>query len=779
MSMVINTNIASITAQRHLSESQGDLQTSMERLSSGKRINSAMDDAAGLQIRDRMDSQINGLTQAVRNANDAVSLGQTAEGALDETTEILQRMRELAVQATNDTYNEDDRSSLQAEFSQLRTEMTRISEATEFNGKSLLDGTLQNNQFLIGDKTDDSDIVTLTIADMASESLGASGAVSAGSISGSTSATERRAAVDAQTGGTLTATTAAGTGTSGAVTATDTVTGTSVVDGANAVAAVTAVAGSNEITFATDTTITDGHKALLTLGNGDTILSAAITGDTTATPTDLAAALADSGATVTSSAGNTYTISAAAGVLTITDDTAQANDLTVTSITFGASGTGTASTTTATDNVTTAGVDGVSASAASQWSATQTFASGALQGDQVNFTIGSSTYAYQASGDTATAAAFANEVASNLQIDGYSIGASGNDVVFTKISAGADTSDFKTSVTQRAATGEIAEMSSIQIGTNGHTAGDSVTITVDGDAWTHEFAGTSSDQNLTIDAMVNAWNSDQTGFRAGYTAVGLDSSGDAVTQGKQQIKGYDANTMTTTGDNAVLTIGSTTYTGTMDGTINTTHAQAMGSLVANINADSGAAVTAAYNATDNELVLTDKVAGVTTSASLVTKVGGTAQSAETGNTPTQASVAPGTGAVSFALVAKDAGTDGSFDMSASYEKVAAVGSTSDLNSVSLTTSGGAQGAIESLDVAIKQVGQERGKLGAFQNRLEHTVSNLQSVVENTSAARSRIEDADFATESANLAKAQVLQQAVTAMLAQANASTQNVMSLLR
>ena len=778
MAMVIATNMGSLTAQRHLSNTQNDLNTAMERLSSGNRINSAMDDAAGLQIRDRMDAQVNGLTQAVRNANDAISLGQTAEGALEETTEILQRMRELAVQATNDTYNSDDRSSLQAEFVQLRNEITRISEATEFNGVSLLDGSYQNQQYLIGDKTDDSDIVSLTIGDMASESLGASGAVSAGSISGSETATERRAAVDAQTAGTLTAVINAGTGTSGAVTATDTVAGTSVVDGANAVAAVTAVAGTNEVTFATDTTITDGHKALITLGNGDTILSAAISGDTTATPADVATALADSGATVTSSSGNTYTLTANAGVLTITDNTAQANDITVSSISFGASGTGTTSTTTATDNVTTTGVDAVTASSASQWSATQTFSSGALQGDQVNFTIGSSTYAYQAQGDTATAAQFANEVASNLQIDGYAIGAVGNDVVFTKISAGADTSDFKASVTQRAATGEVAEMSSVQIGTNGHTAGDSVTITVDGDAWTHEFTGTSSSQNLTVDAMVNAWNSDQTGFRAGYTAVGLDSNGAAVTAGKPQIQEYAAGAMSASADKAVLTIGSTTYTGTLDGTINTTHAQAMSSLVANINADSSAAVTAAYNATDNKLVLTGKVAGVDTSASLTTTQAGTAQSAVTG-TETQDAVSPGTGAESFALVAKDAGTDGAFEMSATYEKVAAVGSTSDLDSLALTSSGGAQGAIESLDVAIKQVGQERGMLGAFQNRLEHTVSNLQSTIENTSAARSRIEDADFATESANLAKAQVLQQAGTAMLAQANASTQNVMSLLR
>jgi flagellin len=150
MALTINTNVASLNAQRNLGKSQSALNRSMERLSSGLRINSAKDDAAGLAISDRMTSQIRGLNQAARNANDGISLAQTAEGALQETTSILQRMRELAIQAANDTNSASDRASLQAEVSQLQQEMTRIAETTSFNDRNVLDGTLSDAQFQVG-----------------------------------------------------------------------------------------------------------------------------------------------------------------------------------------------------------------------------------------------------------------------------------------------------------------------------------------------------------------------------------------------------------------------------------------------------------------------------------------------------------------------------------------------------------------------------------------------------------------------------------------------------
>ena len=130
MPQVINTNISSITAQRMLDQSQGGVNTALQRLSSGLRINSAKDDAAGLAISERMQSQINGLNQAVRNANDAVSLTQTAEGALAETTNLLQRVRELAVQSANATNSSTDRDALMSEVTQLVNEIERIAVTT-------------------------------------------------------------------------------------------------------------------------------------------------------------------------------------------------------------------------------------------------------------------------------------------------------------------------------------------------------------------------------------------------------------------------------------------------------------------------------------------------------------------------------------------------------------------------------------------------------------------------------------------------------------------------
>ena len=150
MTSTINTNIASLTAQRNLGMSQASLATSMQRLSSGLRINSAKDDAAGLAISQRMTAQINGLNQAARNANDGISLAQVAEGALGSVSDDLQRMRQLAVQAANGTNSASDRQAIQAEISQLQAEIARVGSQTQFNGINLLDGSYTTQQFQVG-----------------------------------------------------------------------------------------------------------------------------------------------------------------------------------------------------------------------------------------------------------------------------------------------------------------------------------------------------------------------------------------------------------------------------------------------------------------------------------------------------------------------------------------------------------------------------------------------------------------------------------------------------
>jgi flagellin len=173
MALTINTNIMSLNAQRNLSTTQNALSKSLSRLSSGLRINSAADDAAGLAISVGMDAQVRSMNQAVRNANDGVSLAQTAEGSLNETTNILTRMRELAQESSTGTVTDAQRTSIQNEFSQLSSEIDRIANATQFNGTTLLSGALSTGvSFQIGTNNTTNDSITLSITSATSSALG-------------------------------------------------------------------------------------------------------------------------------------------------------------------------------------------------------------------------------------------------------------------------------------------------------------------------------------------------------------------------------------------------------------------------------------------------------------------------------------------------------------------------------------------------------------------------------------------------------------------------------
>ncbi|WP_077341416.1 flagellin [Pseudocolwellia agarivorans] len=162
MALVVNSNVQSLNSQRQLQNSTNSLADNFERLSSGKRINSAKDDAAGLQISSRLTAQINGLNQASRNANDGISLAQTAEGALDEYTNTLQRMRTLSVQSANGSNSNADRTALDSEFSELELELTRISSQTSFAGENLLDSSFTSKAFQIG--ADGGQTITISIS---------------------------------------------------------------------------------------------------------------------------------------------------------------------------------------------------------------------------------------------------------------------------------------------------------------------------------------------------------------------------------------------------------------------------------------------------------------------------------------------------------------------------------------------------------------------------------------------------------------------------------------
>ncbi|MDO9316139.1 MAG: flagellin [Burkholderiaceae bacterium] len=183
MSQTINTNVSSLNAQRNLSMSQSSLSTSMQRLSSGLRVNNAKDDAAGLAIADRMNAQIRGINVAIRNANDGISLAQTAEGALSTVTDVLQRMRELAVQAQNGSNGTSDRANLDTEYQQLSAEVTRIATQTKFNGSAIVGASAGTQVFQVGANNGDTlSITTSTVSTVAGDvttSANASTALSA------------------------------------------------------------------------------------------------------------------------------------------------------------------------------------------------------------------------------------------------------------------------------------------------------------------------------------------------------------------------------------------------------------------------------------------------------------------------------------------------------------------------------------------------------------------------------------------------------------------------
>jgi len=276
MPQTINTNVMSLNAQRNLGKTQNALATSISRLSSGLRINSAKDDAAGLAISERMTSQIRGLNQAVRNSNDGISLSQTAEGALSEIGNNLQRIRELAVQSANATNSSSDRAALDVEAQQLKAEIDRVATTSSFNGKKLIDGSFASQAFQVGSNVGET-ITVNNIVNAQSSALGTSTQAKVSSIAAVGTFT-------ALTAGDITIEDSAGSAVNvGAVALTSSATdrAASLRDAINAVSDQTGVFAVNDTT--TTLTLTSNHDITITLDG--TNATAANTGLTTLTDT--------------------------------------------------------------------------------------------------------------------------------------------------------------------------------------------------------------------------------------------------------------------------------------------------------------------------------------------------------------------------------------------------------------------------------------------------------------------------------------------------------------
>lgn len=663
MAMVINSNIMSLNAQRNLTSSQNDQNQAMQRLTSGLRINSAADDAAGLSIASRMTSQISGLNQAVRNANDGQSLIQTAEGALSESTNILQRMRELSIQSANGTYDSGNRKTMDAEVKQLISELDRISETTSFNGQNVLDGSLGSVTLQVGSEANQT--IELKIGSLDSKSLGL-GSTSVDIIGGENSLVTDTTAIANNdimiNGQSIMAVGETWTGGSDDM--------DELIDKINA--NVDGVSAST-IASATATDVGDG-----VLAEGETFKVTiskldGTTAEVEVTDTENMDELVDK----LNSEGNGL-ISASVtddGKLSITAENVE-------SLAFadGGSGANGAGGTLATATASIALTSDNGSDITIERGTTGTLS------DLESLGFRESNVAGTIEGEAIDANAFA---AGDLKINGVSVGASETGGLADKIKAINDVSS-ESGVT-------ATVFSGVEIDTSTATgAWAGADFTINGEVIT---------SGADLDALVTAINAatDDTGVTATLSGQNLLLEGDV-----SQIKFGDAS-----------------------GT-----------------ADSGAALVAILGG------------GVT----VADGAGGIKLSSDNGNP--------------ISIEHKDAAAEAKTGLlDANSAGGGAFGSS--LSSLDITTAAGAQKAIGIIDNALDTINSTRGDLGAVANRLDFTVSNLSNVSENVAAARSRIEDADFAQESANLSRAQVLQQAGTAMLAQANAAPQQVLSLLQ
>ncbi len=728
MGLSINTNVMSLNAQRNLGASQNDLSTAMERLSSGLRINSAKDDAAGLAISDRFTSQIRGLNQAVRNSNDGISLAQTAEGALQESTNILQRMRELAVQSANDTNSASDRQSLQAEVNQLKQELSRIAETTTFNGKNLLDGSLTSAQFQVGANANETisfGIASAKATDLGNNSLATN---NNGGIESATSSADA-ISVDGTATGNISVTQADGSTTAVAVGADATVLATNLqaVTGGT----VTGTYGQQTVTFDlsslanADTGGNNDGSFEVAMDNGDSF-EVTIADDET---------LSD--AANKTEAGGSFVLDAGAGTLTYTQTDGE--NLNITSATWTDATAGAV-----TGNVgftSSAGVSGtITAGATTVAVAENTLDSRA-----------SATYTFNAAADV-TGVTAANATlgvgAGEEGLGGIGLtSAGGNNNVATQTltvvgAQGASTVDIVGGDTAAVIAGKInAVAADTGVNASAETVATLSNLSADGSI-SFDLQGENTTA-ATVNATVLA--NDLTGLvtaindQSGNTGIFATLSADKASVELRNSAGYDIK-ISDFEHSSAITDADTPANGVT---------QTM-----RVSGNEGAGTT-----------LTDgHVAGT-----LVTEANQTDSTIVGGEVTFNSSSG-------FNVTSSIAAADESlFSTAADGANVSTLQS---INNVDITTVQGANDAIQSVDGAIAQIDNIRGDLGAIQNRFESTIANLSNVSENLSAARSRILDADIAQETSNMTKQNILQQAGVSILAQANQAPQLALSLL-
>ena len=685
MAQTINTNVSSLNAQRNLNSSQGDLQTSLQRLSSGLRINSAKDDAAGLAISERFTTQIRGLTQAARNSSDGISLAQTSEGDLAQITNNLQRVRELAVQSANATNSESDRAALQLEAAQLISEIDRVASTSAFNGVKLLDGSFSAQQFQVGANAGE----TVSVASISSARTTAIGQA-------------------------LTAT-SAGTGpVAGAITAGElTVNGNDVGAVAqDALAIANAISGTSSNVSATAT-------------NAQTNIDFAdVTGLSVTAATAGSVTLTAPGATDFSTEQVSFTVDGNAVVLdtNLADADALATEI---------------------------GTDLGAAYAVSNAGGTITIANVATGAASTAPVIAA--FNGDVDGNAAAATAGSASTTANISVTDYQAGAAVSfDVDGNAVVLDADYTNIA------GVTAEIQADLDATAGAGVYTVSDDGTnITI-----TNDVAG--STPALLID---NGTGTTAAEFTGATVTAGTDASGTTAdfTGGGTSTAGADA----VAGAGYSLDLDSATLDLTAAATDGTITAAELAGVV-----DALAGYTATVGGTATQINITkDDGSNFTLTES------GTASAAQ--GFTALSTVSYGTVSVTSANEDLVIGGTNAADAGLGIGTTTAALAGTTIADTDVSTVAGANAAISSVDAALTTINSSRASLGAIQNRFESIVSSIATSTENLSAARSRILDADFASETAALTRNQILQQAGVSILSQANSLPQLVLSLLQ
>jgi flagellin len=706
MSLVINTNVASLNSQRQLMNSGGALDKATERLSSGLRINSAKDDAAGLAISNRMTSQVRGLDQAIRNANDGISLIQTAEGALQETTNILQRMRELAIQSANGIYSNADRKTLDAEVQQLISELDRIAESTSFNGQKLLDGTLGKVKLQVGAdanqtielKVQAMDAKTLGMGSTSVDVLGAELNLAASVFAASLGSDikDGDVLINGQSIGTF------DTGASGeANTLTDLVTSINEKVGGVTASVLTQLQASSLGNGVIDNDAGQGLDITVSALNGGT-QSYEIRQNTT-NMTELVEVINQvTGGAVVASVNDK-------GVLTLSNNTGD-------TITVAASGT--------LDLQASLGMDAA-------------LGDGLSQRGQLVLTSNDDRPIKVSRGNTGTLVDLNNLGFRENQVGGVIEGASISTANAEVAWGVGDITINGVAITNKNTDSLIGKINAINKSTEetGVTANAFATVTIDtsGMSIATAFAGTAN--TIALNGVV-------VDLSAVTTAQGLVDTINEASNTTGVLASLLGNRIVLESDQGAIRFNN----GTVDGAFGVPDDGFSGATFTKFMA-SGAEVP-----TDGSAA-----AGLRVEAGIkLTNANGNPISFDLGVNATAAEIG---------MLEANATAGGSFGTA--------------IASISIDTAARAQKAIGVIDNALTTINDARSQMGAINNRLEFTINNLANVSEKTSSARSRITDADFAAETAAMSRAQVLQQAATAMLAQSNARPKEVLSLLR